>query len=95
MKQWSRIRRSPKAPGFDPLALYRVRLWTCSDPCLCSQPRVETWRPYDLAHGHGSWVPVWSGTFYESPTRSQRAEQLLELRAAARGYGLKLWHFPL
>lgn len=90
MKPWSAIRR---APDFDPTALYRVKLWTCADPCLCSQPRVETWRPFDLMGrgGHGSWVPVWTGSFYESPSRSQRAEQLLELRAAARGYRLRLW----
>lgn len=68
-----------------------VYLWFCGDDeCDCTQPVVERLDPNPRAPGFITRTRLWEGSFRSQADRAERAQQLRELRSAARRFGVTL-----
>lgn len=65
-------------------------LWWCGDyECGCTCPEVRERVRERTAMMPERWDVIWQGTFRSQATRSERAQQLWELRAACRRLGAR------
>lgn len=68
-----------------------AHIWWCGDEvCDCTQPVIERFAPNPLDSRFWKQERLWEGTFHTQATLEEASEQVRELEAAAKQYGIEL-----